>query len=350
MTTWPQPAVASRVRAGPGMPGCCAGRPGCAGRADAGALSRRGGLPGAGRGPRALRGVRHWRARHPAASHLGDRALPGLEIPDSLLRPARPGGHVRPARERALGPASRGERLRPAGRRGDALAVLDHVGVDQAVVVSWCGAGDDLLLAAEHPERVSGLVLIAPDLLLTADPAEEEGPFPFDEEPRDSRRMGQVEPPLLAAGLAGVPRFLLLRDLHRAALDQAARGRDRLGPGDQPRGHPPRHGRGVARTTGTPRCGSVPRCDARPWSSRARRTRSSGRPAARPWPRPSRTPGWSRSRAPVTRRTSGTRSRPTSSSATSPARPGRRPGGAVAAHAQARAVHLLADRTRPCPA
>ena len=65
----------------------------------------------------------------------------------------------------------------------DARAVLDHVGVEQAVVVSWCGAGEDLLLAAEYPELVSGLVLIAPDLLLTADPAEEEGPFPFDEEP-----------------------------------------------------------------------------------------------------------------------------------------------------------------------
>ena len=64
-----------------------------------------------------------------------------------------------------------------------ARAVLDHVGVQQAVVVSWCGAGDDLLLAAEHPARVSGLVLIAPDLLLTPDPAEEEGPHPFDEEP-----------------------------------------------------------------------------------------------------------------------------------------------------------------------
>ena len=65
----------------------------------------------------------------------------------------------------------------------DARAVLEHVGAEQAVVVSWCGAGGDLLLAAEHPELVSGLVLIAPDLLLTADPAQEEGPFPFDEEP-----------------------------------------------------------------------------------------------------------------------------------------------------------------------
>ncbi len=64
----------------------------------------------------------------------------------------------------------------------DALAVLDRVGAGRVVIVSWCGAGDDLMLAAENPERVSGLVLIAPDLLLTDDPADQEGPYPFDEE------------------------------------------------------------------------------------------------------------------------------------------------------------------------
>jgi len=66
---------------------------------------------------------------------------------------------------------------------GDALAVLDKAGAGRVVVVSWCGAGDDLMLAVEHPERVVGLVLIAPDLLLTDDPAEEEGPYPFEGEP-----------------------------------------------------------------------------------------------------------------------------------------------------------------------
>ena len=66
---------------------------------------------------------------------------------------------------------------------GDALAVLDRARAERAVVVSWCGAGDDLILAAEHPGRVAGLVLIGPDLLLTDDPAAEEGPYPFDAEP-----------------------------------------------------------------------------------------------------------------------------------------------------------------------
>ena len=51
----------------------------------------------------------------------------------------------------------------------DAIAILDSLGVDQAVVVSWCGAVG-VLLAAEHPTRVSALVEIAPDLPLTEDP------------------------------------------------------------------------------------------------------------------------------------------------------------------------------------
>src|SRR5262245_15533286 len=44
----------------------------------------------------------------------------------------------------------------------DALAVLDAAGVDRAVVVGWCDMGESLILAAEHPDRVAGLVLIAP--------------------------------------------------------------------------------------------------------------------------------------------------------------------------------------------
>src|ERR1700689_4024515 len=49
----------------------------------------------------------------------------------------------------------------------DAVAVLDAAGVEQAAVVSWCGASEELILAAEHPERVSRLVEVAPDLHLT---------------------------------------------------------------------------------------------------------------------------------------------------------------------------------------
>jgi pimeloyl-ACP methyl ester carboxylesterase/predicted glycosyltransferase len=88
---------------------------------------------------------------------------------------------------RGSGRSSRPREVRAYDRSravGDALAVLDRAGIERVGVVSWCGAGDDLMLAVEHPQRVAGLVLIAPDLLLTDDPAEEEGPYPFDEEPQ----------------------------------------------------------------------------------------------------------------------------------------------------------------------
>src|SRR5262245_64811503 len=45
-----------------------------------------------------------------------------------------------------------------------AVAVLDAAQVERAVVVSWCDMGESLILAAQHPERVNGLVFIAPAL------------------------------------------------------------------------------------------------------------------------------------------------------------------------------------------
>jgi pimeloyl-ACP methyl ester carboxylesterase/predicted glycosyltransferase len=44
---------------------------------------------------------------------------------------------------------------------GDAVAILDAAGVDRALVVSWCDEGQGLILAAEHPDRVAGLMLIS---------------------------------------------------------------------------------------------------------------------------------------------------------------------------------------------
>ncbi len=62
----------------------------------------------------------------------------------------------------------------------DAIAILDTLGVDRAAVVSWCG-GVGIMLAAAHPQRVSALVDIASDGLITEEPADEFG-HPFDEE------------------------------------------------------------------------------------------------------------------------------------------------------------------------
>ncbi|MGZ3600627.1 MAG: alpha/beta fold hydrolase [Ktedonobacterales bacterium] len=54
----------------------------------------------------------------------------------------------------------------------DALAVLDAVGVEQAALVSHSrGAYWALLLAAEHPERVTGATFIGPVLPLPLDPS-----------------------------------------------------------------------------------------------------------------------------------------------------------------------------------
>jgi pimeloyl-ACP methyl ester carboxylesterase/predicted glycosyltransferase len=66
---------------------------------------------------------------------------------------------------------------------GDARAVLDAVGAATAVAVAWCGGGEELLLlAAEQPERITSAVLIAPDFHLSPEPADEEGPYSFDDE------------------------------------------------------------------------------------------------------------------------------------------------------------------------
>ena len=63
----------------------------------------------------------------------------------------------------------------------DALAVLDETGTDQAVVVTHSlGAQRSLLLAADHPERVTGLVFIAPSLMI-APGHEYRDVYPFDE-------------------------------------------------------------------------------------------------------------------------------------------------------------------------
>ncbi len=63
---------------------------------------------------------------------------------------------------------------------GDALAVLDAAGVERADVVSWCGGGEEFMLAAEHPMRVSSLVAIAPFVAVSELPGGED-PDLFDE-------------------------------------------------------------------------------------------------------------------------------------------------------------------------
>jgi pimeloyl-ACP methyl ester carboxylesterase len=63
----------------------------------------------------------------------------------------------------------------------DALAVLDETGTEQAVVVTHSlGAQRSLLLAANHAQRVTGLVVIAPALAIAPGHAYRDA-YPFDE-------------------------------------------------------------------------------------------------------------------------------------------------------------------------
>jgi pimeloyl-ACP methyl ester carboxylesterase/predicted glycosyltransferase len=95
---------------------------------------------------------------------------------------------ARHARVVTFDPRGNGRSDRPDGfdayrRRefaADALAVLDAAGVGRVVVVSWCDMGESLILAAEHPERVAGLVFIGPSLSATE---RQDGDYPFDSDP-----------------------------------------------------------------------------------------------------------------------------------------------------------------------
>ena len=141
----------------------------------------------------------------------------------------------------------------------DALAVMDATGLERATLVGLsAGARWGSLLAAGHPERVDGLVAIAP-----ARPAA--GPprrcVRGGAEPR--RRVGDVRPPFLHGGLSRVPRVLLRAGVQRAALDQADRGRHRLGARDDARDaglHGPRGAAGRRRAArGDARAHPLPR-------------------------------------------------------------------------------------------
>jgi pimeloyl-ACP methyl ester carboxylesterase/predicted glycosyltransferase len=66
--------------------------------------------------------------------------------------------------DRPQGPDAYGQRI----TAGDALAVMDAAGVDDAVVVCHCApAGAALLLAVEHAARVRGAVFMSPALPIT---------------------------------------------------------------------------------------------------------------------------------------------------------------------------------------
>ena len=81
----------------------------------------------------------------------------------------------------------------------DALAVLDATAVERAVLVALSRAGGwALQLAADHGDRVLGVVAIAPAAPVTT-PQPSAMVHPFDEPLDDDRGLGQVQSPLLGA-------------------------------------------------------------------------------------------------------------------------------------------------------
>ena len=108
---------------------------------------------------------------------------------------------------------------------------------ERAVVVSLSmGAQRSLLFADEHPERVLGLAFVAPSVRLVPDhPMRGHYARRFLEQLETDEGWAKFNASYLAARLPRLPPVLLRDGVQRAALDQADRGRGRVGPRDRSR-------------------------------------------------------------------------------------------------------------------
>ena len=134
---------------------------------------------------------RHWKAQVP---------VPRPAVPRRHLRCR---GHGRSDR-----PIDR--RLHRRELAADAVAVLDAAGVERAVLAGLSmGAGYALRLAAVHPDRVLGAVLIGEGLPVGAEPRADDRASPATSSriATERRGLGHLQRPLLAARLAPVPEF-----------------------------------------------------------------------------------------------------------------------------------------------
>ncbi len=128
-----------------------------------------------------------------------------------------------------------GRAYRPEEFAADALAVMDATDTERVTLVGEsCGAQWATILAADHPERADRIVYIAPAVRLAPDHPERNR-YAFDEPYVSDHGVGEVQQPLLVRALPRLPRVLLSAVLQRAALDQADRGRHRLGAADNAR-------------------------------------------------------------------------------------------------------------------
>ena len=195
----------------------------------------------------------------------------------------------------------------------DGLAVLDATGTERALMVGLSiGAATSLFTAAQHPERVAGVVAIGPTIPHLVD----DHPWRDDRlrgRPR-RRRLAPLLPRLVAPRLPRLRRALRARDAARAAFGEAGRRLHRLGARRRPRGARVHDGRASGlRDARAGRGAGLRR--ALPGARHPRRRRphhAAGLRAARRRAHAAATS--SSSRAPATRRRRATRSRSTSCS------------------------------------
>ena len=166
------------------------------------------------------------------------RPLALLEAAASVLRTTLPRDRIRPARERAVRPAADERGVHETEFAADALAVLDATGTERR---SWSRSrsapSERCVLAAEHPERVQGIVFIAPSVPLA--PATRTATASGSTSRSTRTRAGRSSTRhYWLARLPGLPRVLHLAVRDGAALDEADRGRRRLGAGDRRRDAP----------------------------------------------------------------------------------------------------------------
>ena len=168
---------------------------------------------------------------HRAAADLVDHPTRGSGSCRCRTWPAATGS----SRSTAGAPAGRAGRPAPRRTRTTSsppthVAVLDATGTDRAVLVGLsCGALWGIQLAADHPERVLGLVAIGPAVAAGARAPRATGVPVRASRSTHTEGWAKYNRALLGARLPRLPRVLLRADVPRAALDQADRGLRRTG-------------------------------------------------------------------------------------------------------------------------
>ena len=153
------------------------------------------------------------------------RSFTILEDADPLSGAPLPGGHLRRPRKRPLRQASRRSglphrRVRGRRARGDGR----HRAPSRASLLSVsCGALWGTILAADHPERVDGIVYVSPSAPLAPGHPERQV-HSFDEKLETDEGWAKYNSHYWSRDYLELPRLLLRQVLQRAALEQADRG------------------------------------------------------------------------------------------------------------------------------